>query len=114
MNIKDQFKVRKILTIDEYGKFTDVIKIVEWECIFTDGVSSATVHGETTFDLSRLDDNFLDVSNVSPETIETWIKEEMGSRWDFMVEEHYQQLQKMTDKESLTVYYIDETTDMSE
>lgn len=105
MDVKQQFSICKVYTLNRYEGYKDVIKIVEWQCDFTDGVSSCTVHGETILDLSRLKTSFTEAAKVSHEKLERWIKAEMGSQWDFMVEEHIQVIQKMTDKASLTVYY---------
>ena len=77
--------VQSIVTDNSNPSYPDCIKLVYWKLMCEDGMFRDEQSLSTRFDLDP--NNFILFSDTDVNTLETWIKNSMGSKFNDLVEE---------------------------
>jgi hypothetical protein len=102
-----KFNKLRLLTVDEYEGFTNVIKRIDWEFVCTKGGKKSSGSGFTEFKLDTLD-NFISIEDVTDAELEQWVRDGgFQAHWEDFLEMQEQALDKMIEEDSLTEYFVD-------
>lgn len=106
--ITHTFKKLKVLVDPTITSHQNVISRIYWKITFTDGVSESAAIGATDVDVQNLD-NFIEIQNVTDETIEKWVTaKEGGDTFIQMLSGiHTQIINRKTSEAQFTVYFED-------
>ncbi len=85
INPTPRIYIQSIVTDNSNSSYPDCIKLIYWKLICQDGMFKGEMPLTTRFDLDM--DNFSLLENIDTDTLETWIKTAMGSKYDNLVEQ---------------------------
>lgn len=86
--------------------FANVLKYVEWRVVYTKGDHQSIAGGLLDLDVDDLNsESFIDIENITDETIKSWIQDEVGANiWNHLRNHHEYELDRMIAEEQLIVW----------
>ena len=105
MAITYTFEKLRVLTDNSIEGYSDVVSVVDWKIVFTDGTYESIGLGKTYIDVNDLS-SFTAISEVTDDMLEQWvIEDEFGPAWGEFVAFHEDSIVRQKTEASLTVHY---------
>jgi hypothetical protein len=112
MAITYTFNKKTVLVDNSNIDFPNTVSMIEWEYVFTDGISTSNSEGKVFLDLTTLDpDTFIPIEDLTDADLEAEVLKVIGGDafFDMVLPIHTEVLEQKTKEAGLDVYYFTRT-----